>query len=420
MVTRVGDLEEVVEENGRKGEHSRIIGVGSEGVENFTRGEMPSPAVFPEVVVEELVGVGFAEKFGASAEGFDGIEFILDGAVKGFDVGVPGGAARGNAFVADAEVAQNALEGGRLEGFLAGGADEFGPVVRLDAQALEGDAVAAEVLEEISGKGGGVRGVVGGGEGDERGAGAHVASGELVAGQAFGGGSGPILGDVGEILDIDLDLFEGGQALFEGAEIPLAFPFGDAFGNQLGLAQDAVDGAWGAGEAALDLQAEGSPAIAGAKLADAGFKLGGQAAGTAAGSAGAIAQSGESPLLEAAQPLADGEAAGVEASGGFGEAVKAGVLDHLQAERKTVVFHKASCGKVAHRPSWRTRKRPNVLKPPPGGFFTGKSAGSPEEVRGEAAEAARLVPAERSLAVRTPRRGKSAGTAPASVSPGEG
>jgi hypothetical protein len=87
----------MVEQDGREGEHSGIIRVGSDGVEDLTWGLVLPPAVFAEVVVEELIGVGLSEEVGGGAKGFDGEKLVLDGAVEGFDVGVPGGAGRAGA-----------------------------------------------------------------------------------------------------------------------------------------------------------------------------------------------------------------------------------------------------------------------------------------------------------------------------------
>ena len=93
----------MIEQDRGEGEHTGIIRVRSEGVEDLTGGLILPPAVFAEVVVEELIGVGLTEELGGGAEGFDGEKLVLDGAVEGLDVGVPGGAGGGNTLVADLE-----------------------------------------------------------------------------------------------------------------------------------------------------------------------------------------------------------------------------------------------------------------------------------------------------------------------------
>ena len=124
---------EHIEEKGRQGEDA----FGESGiavVEDLPGGAMLFVAVFAEGVKPEQVGGGFGEEVGAGGEGLDFVELILDEAVDGFDVGLPGvGRGRDGLMQQPADGLHGLRKGAVVAGL--GAADELAAVVGLEAAA---------------------------------------------------------------------------------------------------------------------------------------------------------------------------------------------------------------------------------------------------------------------------------------------
>ena len=124
---------ELIQEDGRKSED--LFGEsGIAVVEDLPRGLMILVAIFAEGVKPEQVGGGIGEEVGAGGEGFDFVELILDEAVHGFHVGLPGVSRGRDGLV---EQAGDGLDG-LGEGAVVAGldtADELAAIVGLEAAA---------------------------------------------------------------------------------------------------------------------------------------------------------------------------------------------------------------------------------------------------------------------------------------------
>ena len=110
---------------------------GERGVavlEDLPGGAMLLVTVFAEGVKPEQVRGGLGEEVGAGGEGFDLVELILDEAVDGFDIGLPG-VGRGRDGLM--EQAGDGLDGMGKGAVVAGlgAADELAAVVGLKASA---------------------------------------------------------------------------------------------------------------------------------------------------------------------------------------------------------------------------------------------------------------------------------------------
>ena len=88
-----------------------------------------------DVIPEEIVG-GFIEEVGSRGEGFDAIEFLFDGVVDGFDIGLPCMGGGGYGLM---DESGDSLDGDS-EDTVGGGiprADEFAAVIGLETRVAE-------------------------------------------------------------------------------------------------------------------------------------------------------------------------------------------------------------------------------------------------------------------------------------------
>jgi hypothetical protein len=135
---------------------------------------------------------------------------------------------------------------------------ELSAVVGLEAGALEGDPVAAQVAKEVGGSGGGVGFGDLVGEAEVEQARAGVADGVLEAGQAQELDLGQVEGQTGEVFDVHLDALEGSQPGLDGAQIVLFLSPALALSRQAVPAQDAADGMVAAGQIELFFEPAGA------------------------------------------------------------------------------------------------------------------------------------------------------------------
>ena len=124
---------EHIQEERREGEDflgERGIAV----VEDLPGGLVVFVAVFAEGVKPEQVGGGLGEEVGAGGEGFDLVELILDEAVNGFDIGLPGVGRGRDGLMEQAGDGLDGLGKGAV-GVGLGAADELAAVIGLQAAA---------------------------------------------------------------------------------------------------------------------------------------------------------------------------------------------------------------------------------------------------------------------------------------------
>lgn len=157
-------------------------------------------------VEPELVGEGFVEEVGEAAEGLDLVELVLDEAVSGLDVGLVGVGAGRDGVVSGAGVLDGPGEGAVVLG--VPGADELRAVVGLEAATVELDAAGGEVLGEPFDPEGRVSQGAFEGVGEELRAADDITGGVLHEGQTMPLDLRPQLGDVVEVLGVDVDLLE--------------------------------------------------------------------------------------------------------------------------------------------------------------------------------------------------------------------
>ena len=191
-------VEELIEED--RGEGEDLFGKrGVAVVEDLPGGLVVFVAVFAEGVKPEVVGGGFGEEVGAGREGFDLVELILDEAVGGFDIGLPGVGGGRDGW---RQQAGDGLDGLGEGAVLAGRhtADERTAVIGLEAAADQVHAAVLEVLEQEAGKEGRASQGAFLGVAEEVQATHDLAGGVLDPGQTEAANRGPQLRDIVEVL----------------------------------------------------------------------------------------------------------------------------------------------------------------------------------------------------------------------------
>jgi hypothetical protein len=120
------------------------------------------------------------------------------------------------------------------------GAYELGAVVGLPGGAGESDAAGLEVFEDPLGEDRGVGQAEFVGEAEEQQARRHVAGGVLVTGEPAALQADPVLGDVVEVLGVDVDLLKEPPAFFDLAEASLGLVLAPAVATcQVVVSEDA-------------------------------------------------------------------------------------------------------------------------------------------------------------------------------------
>src|SRR3990172_7526898 len=107
-------------------------------MEDLPRGLVPFGAIAPGGIKPDLVAGGFGEEVGACGELLDFIEFVLNEAVDGFDVGLPGMCGRGDGVMAHAADGLHGLRKG-TGGLGVPSADELTAIVGLNPAVAEAD-----------------------------------------------------------------------------------------------------------------------------------------------------------------------------------------------------------------------------------------------------------------------------------------
>jgi len=173
-------------------------------------------------------------------------------------------------------------------------------------------------------------------EAQEGGPRARAARGVLEARQVLVSGHLlDVVGDVVEVLRVDLQLLEGLEARLRLAHVALLLVLLLSLLRASVLAQDARDGALAGLELAEALEAPGAEARGLVALAqDLPLGLGARLVGAGPGRAGAIRQgaAGAVVLAPAAQPLAHDLRLAAELAGGGLHAVLVGVADHVESD----------------------------------------------------------------------------------------
>ena len=104
-------------------------------MDNVPRRFMSFIGILSGYVEPKVVGGSLSQEMGAVEKGFDLIEFIFDQAVSGFHIRLPGMGTGGDGLMIEAGDHFHGLgECAFMLGLPA--ADEFGPVVRLEAASL--------------------------------------------------------------------------------------------------------------------------------------------------------------------------------------------------------------------------------------------------------------------------------------------
>jgi hypothetical protein len=197
-------------------------------------------AVFASEVEPGLIGGDGAEEVGFSVERLEVKKLGLDGGVEGFDVGIGVGPCGRVEAVAHAGIKQAAMEA--VGAVAAGVTVKLGSEIGADLDLIEGDAEAAQVLDEArAGKRGIGLGQLGG-VGQEDGAGGLVPEGVLEPRQALGLHLGPVLGDVVEVLRVHLPAAQRRMLGLDPAQVRLAPVLLRAHPQQPLVAQDPVRG----------------------------------------------------------------------------------------------------------------------------------------------------------------------------------
>ena len=163
--------------------------------------------VFAKGIEPKVVGSGFGQEVEAGREGFDFVEFVLDEAVGGFDVGLPGVSGRGDGGM---EQAGHGLNGGGESTVVTSldAADKLGAIVGLKMAILQNHPAVLKMVNQQLRKEGGARQGALLGVGQEMQAADHLAGGVLDQGQAEAADLRPHLGNIVEVFGIDVDLFK--------------------------------------------------------------------------------------------------------------------------------------------------------------------------------------------------------------------
>ena len=299
-----------------------------------------------------LIAGGLVDEVGEAGEGLQLVELGFDRSVHALDVGVVVGVGDAVEAVIGAELALDGVHEA-VFGVVQAVAAELGAVVGGEHEIAEVDAAARAVGQEAPDG----QCCVGDAElaavGEELGAGALVAHGELVAGQAQLEHLPAIGGDVREVLGVHLEVQQRGLSHLVGPQVAAcAVGFAAACAGEAVLPDDAADG----GAAGLDFELVLEPPCgemgALALVDDLAFGLPGRLVRAAGGGSRQLLEAGLAFLREAAHPLADGVARGFEVAGGRTNAVLAGVEDDVEAEIKLMVF-RSDHGIIAHADSFR-------------------------------------------------------------------